>query len=70
MPHSGIAFVSACLRKQDAPHVLHHCSQLKEQIMCIEKFARNLGFALAAVAVIISVGFTFEYLPVVNVLAR
>jgi hypothetical protein len=70
MPYSGIAFVSARLRQQDAAHVLNHCSQLREQIMCIEKFARTLGFALAAVAVIIGVGFTFEYLPVVNVLAR
>jgi hypothetical protein len=38
--------------------------------MCIEKFVRNLGFALAAAVIIIGVGFTFEYLPVVNVLVR
>jgi hypothetical protein len=38
--------------------------------MCIERFARNLGFALASLAVIIGVGATFEYLPVVNALAR
>jgi hypothetical protein len=38
--------------------------------MCIEKFARNLGFALAAGLIIFGVGFTFEFLPVVNVLAR
>jgi hypothetical protein len=38
--------------------------------MCIERFARNFGFALAAGAIILGVGFTFEYLPVINSLAR
>jgi hypothetical protein len=70
MPHSGIAFVSARPRQQDAAHVLNHYSQLREQLMCIEKFARNLAFALAAGVVIFGVGFTFEYLPLVNALAR
>jgi len=38
--------------------------------MCIEKFVRNLAFGLAAGVVIFGVGFTFEYLPLVNALAR
>ena len=38
--------------------------------MCIERFARNLGFALASLAVIVGAGATFEYLPLVNALAR
>ena len=38
--------------------------------MCIEKYVRNLGFALAAFSVVIGVGYTFEYLPVVSVLAH
>jgi len=38
--------------------------------MCIEKYVRNLGFALAAIAVVFGVGATFEYLPVVNALVR
>ena len=38
--------------------------------MCIEKFVRNLGFALAAVVVVFGVGATFEYQPVINALAR
>ena len=38
--------------------------------MCIEKYIRNLGFALASFGVIIGVGYVFEYLPVVNVLAH
>ena len=38
--------------------------------MCIEKYVRNLGFALAAFGVVIGVGYTFEYLPVFNALAR
>jgi hypothetical protein len=38
--------------------------------MCIERILKNLGFALAAFGVIAGVGATFEYLPVVNALAR
>jgi hypothetical protein len=38
--------------------------------MCIEKFVRNLGFALAAVAIVIGLGATIEYQPVLNALAR
>jgi hypothetical protein len=38
--------------------------------MCIEKYVRNLGFALASFAVVIGIGFTLEYLPVLNVMAR
>jgi hypothetical protein len=38
--------------------------------MCIEKYVRNLSFALASFAVVISVGYAFEYLPVINVLVR
>ena len=41
-----------------------------EQVMCIEKYVRNLGFALAAIGVVFGVGYTFEYLPLVNALAR
>jgi SNF family Na+-dependent transporter len=38
--------------------------------MGIEKFVRNLGFALAAVGVVLGLGATFEYVPVINALAR
>lgn len=38
--------------------------------MCIERLARNLGFALAAVAIVIGLGATIEYQPVVNALAH
>lgn len=38
--------------------------------MCIEKYVRNLSFALASFAVVIGVSYAFEYLPVVNALAR
>lgn len=38
--------------------------------MCIERLARNIGFALAAVAIVIGLGATFEYQPVINALAR
>ncbi len=38
--------------------------------MCIEKYVRNLGFAIAAIGVVFGVGYTFEYLPVVSALAH
>jgi hypothetical protein len=38
--------------------------------MCIEKFVRNAGFALAAAMVVFGFGATFEYQPVINALAR
>ena len=38
--------------------------------MGIEKLARNLGFALAAVVVVVGLGATFEYQPVINALAH
>jgi hypothetical protein len=38
--------------------------------MCIERLARNAGFALAAVAIVFALGFTIEYQPVLNALAH
>ena len=34
--------------------------------MCIEKLVRNIGFALAAVAIVVGLGATNEYQPVAN----
>lgn len=38
--------------------------------MNIERLARNAGFALAALAIVITLGLTLEFQPVVNALAR
>jgi hypothetical protein len=38
--------------------------------MCIEKYIRNVGFALAAIGVVFAVGYTIEYLPLVSALAH
>jgi hypothetical protein len=38
--------------------------------MCIEKLVRNVGFAIAAVAIVVGLGATIEYQPVLNALAR
>jgi hypothetical protein len=38
--------------------------------MGVEKFVRNLGFALAAVSVVLGLSATFEFVPVINALAR
>ncbi len=38
--------------------------------MCIERLVRNLGFALAAVGIVIGLSATIEYQPVLNALAR
>lgn len=37
--------------------------------MCIEKEVRNLVFALAAVAIVMGLGATIEYLPLASALA-
>jgi hypothetical protein len=68
MPHSGIAFVSRAHAAHDA--LLFSTIQTGVAIMCIEKFVRNVGFALAAVVVVLGLGATFEYQPVINALAR
>jgi len=38
--------------------------------MSIERFVRNLGFAIASLAIVAAIGFTVEYQPVINALAR
>ena len=38
--------------------------------MCLERIARNLGFAIASLAIVAALGFTIEYQPVINALAR
>ena len=38
--------------------------------MCIERIVRNLGFALASIAIVAVLGLTIEYQPVINALAR
>lgn len=38
--------------------------------MCIEKFVRNLGFALAAVGIVAGLAAVIEFQPVANALER
>jgi hypothetical protein len=38
--------------------------------MCIERIVRNLGFAIASLAIVAAIGYTVEYQPVINALAR
>jgi len=38
--------------------------------MCIERIIRNFGFALAAVGIVVMLGLTIEYQPVINALAH
>ena len=38
--------------------------------MCIERIARNAGFAIAAAAIVFALGLTIEYQPVINALAH
>jgi hypothetical protein len=66
MPTSGIAFVSARRGQQDA----HLFKPMGATLMCLERIARNLGFALAAATIVAGFGFTIEYLPVISVLAQ
>ena len=41
-----------------------------ETIMCFERLARNIGFASAALAIIVGLCATIEYQPVIELLAR
>ena len=38
--------------------------------MCIERLVRNIGFALAAVGIVIGLGATIEYQPMLKALAQ
>lgn len=38
--------------------------------MCFERLARNTGFALVSLAIVAGLGYTIEYLPLVNALAQ
>ena len=38
-------------------------------VMCIEKFARNMGFALAALAIVAGLAATIEFEPMVGLVA-
>jgi hypothetical protein len=38
--------------------------------MYIEKLVRNVGFALASLAIVVGLAYTLEYQPVLTALAR
>jgi hypothetical protein len=44
--------------------------QTRRNFMCIERLVRNIGFALAAVGIVVGLGATIEYQPVLNALAQ
>jgi hypothetical protein len=69
MPHSGIAFVRRAHGAHDAL-LFSNPPNTGMAVMCIERFVRNLGFALAAVVVVLGLSATFEYQPVINALAH
>ncbi len=70
MPHSGIAFVGCAFGAHDAHMFFTIFFNKGIAVMSIDKLLRSAGFALASFAVVAGVGYTIEYLPVVNVLAR
>jgi hypothetical protein len=70
MPVSGIAFVARGLEPHDAAPGTQAVPTTGEKKMCIERLARNAGFALVAIAIVAALGFTIEYQPVLNALAR
>jgi hypothetical protein len=45
-------------------------TELKERDMNFERLARNLGFASAALAIVVGLCATIEYQPVIELLAR
>jgi hypothetical protein len=69
---SGIAFVGTRGHRQSARMGIHPQTFSEKGVinMCIEKLAQRVGFALAALAIVIAVSATVEYLPLSNALAR
>jgi hypothetical protein len=49
-----------------------HSSSIHRQETAIMtlRLVRNLGFAVAALAIVAALGYTFEYQPVINALAH
>jgi hypothetical protein len=66
MPHSGIAFVRRLPGAHHSPVPINKAQELE----IMRAFVKNVGFALAAVVVVVGLGATFEYQPVINALAR
>jgi hypothetical protein len=60
----------AFVRAVSDQHHVHIDKLLRRNVMCIERLVRNIGFALAAVAIVVGLGATIEYQPVINALAR
>jgi hypothetical protein len=69
MPVSGIAFVRPPVEPDDA-RPANQASLSRRTTMCIERLARNAGFAIAAAAIVFVLGFTIEHQPVINALAH
>jgi hypothetical protein len=69
MPVSGITFVGSPREPDDVDPATQATHQ-RRTAMSIERIARNAGFALAAVVIVFALGFTIEYQPVINALAR
>jgi hypothetical protein len=68
MPGSDLAFVGKAREPDDALPVLkQHSSNIRRANM---RILRNLGFALASLAIVAAIGITVEYQPVINALAR
>jgi hypothetical protein len=56
-----------------AARSIHSCKQTQNAntgVIIMRGFVRNVGFALAAVVVVLGLGATFEFQPVINALAR
>jgi hypothetical protein len=70
MPHSGIAFVSRACGAHAALLFSTNNQPTGVAVMSLERFVRNVAFALAAVVVVLGLSATFEYQPVINALAR
>ena len=70
MPVSGIAFVSPRMKPHHGVQLLSSSIHSETTQMCLDRFIRNFGFGLGALAALGVLFYSLEYEPLLSALAR
>ena len=70
MPVSGIAFVSHRMKLHDVVQLIEPTFHPEIAAMCFERYARNFGFGLGALAALGVLFYSIEYEPFLSALAH
>ena len=70
MPVSGIAFVSPRMNLHHGVQVLDHSFHSETTHMCFERYARNFGFGLGALAALSVLVYSIEIEPFLSAAVR